>query len=188
MNCFNIFKDICELLYYIVGIAGLITIYYTVQNNKSVKEERETIKKERQQIQLDKEKNEKERITNFLLVDYENFKKWKKSLESQNKLFSVSNINKYIKEKKLEDEYIEKVSNVIDEDIETEMRKIIMKLSEVSKIYIKYRNTSKIEEFDNCILDIFQTCIYECDKIKVFQIYEELSNLFIEINKEYANA
>lgn len=188
MNCFNIIKDICELLYYLVGIAGLITIYYTIQNNKAVKEERETIKKEKQQIEIDNEKNEKEKITNYLLVDYEKFKKWKKTLEAQNKLFSVSNINLFIKERKLDEEYKDKVSKIMDEDTETEMRENIMKLSEVSRIYIKYRTSNKNEEFDNCILDIFQTCIYECDKMNVFKNCIELSNLFIEINKEYANA
>ena len=76
----------------------------------------------------------------------------------------------------------------MDEETETKMKTIIMKLSEISRLYIKHRDINKNEEFDNCVLDVFQTCIYVCNKINVFQNYEELSNLFIEINKEYANA
>ncbi len=99
MTLFNIIKDICELLYYLVGIAGLLTIYYTVKSNLALKEE--------------KEEMENEKIINFLLDDYEKFKEWKKILENQKKIISIGNINFYVKEKKLPQEKIAMFAEVL---------------------------------------------------------------------------
>ena len=173
MNSFNIIKDICELLYYLVGIAGLLTIYYTVKSNKSLKEE--------------KEEMQREKITSFLINDYEQFKKWKKTQEKQGKIVSVENINLYIKEKKLQQDQINRFSAVLQNDDEEKMKEYIFSLNEISKIYKKLRTSNQNDEMDKCILDMFQTCIYECDKLDVFKYFKDLAELFVQINKKYAN-
>ena len=173
MNCFNIIKDICELLYYLVGIAGLLTIYYTVKSNKSLKEE--------------KEEMQREKITSFIINDYKEFKEWKKIQEGQRKIISVGNINLYIKEKKLQQEQIDRFSAVLQNDDEEKMKEYIFSLNEISKIYKKLRTSNQNNEMDECILDMFQTCIYECDKLNVFKYFKDLTDLFVQINKEYAN-
>lgn len=173
MNCFNIFKDICELLYYLVGIAGLLTIYYTVKNNITLKEE--------------KEEMQRDKITSFLINDYKEFKEWKTIQEGQSKIISVGNINLYIKEKKLHQDQINRFSAVLQNDDEEKMKEYIFSLNEISKIYKKLRTSNKNNEMDECILDMFQTCIYECDKLNVFKYFKDLTDLFVQINKEYAN-
>ena len=173
MNFFNIIKDIFELLYYLVGIAGLLTIYYTVKNNITLREE--------------KEEMQREKITSFLINDYEQFKDWKELQKKQGKLITVENINLYIKDKKLQPELSEMFSQVLQKDDEEKMKNYILSLNSISNIYKKQRPHNQNEDMDKCILDIFQTCIYECDKLNVFKNYKDLTDLFIQINKEYAN-
>lgn len=173
MTLFNIIKDICELLYYLVGIAGLLTIYYTVKSNLALKEE--------------KEEMENEKIINFLLDDYEKFKEWKKILENQKKIISIGNINFYVKEKKLPQEKIAMFAEVLQNDDIEKMKDYIHNLNEISRIYKKRRLHNQNDEMDKCILDMFQTCIYECDQLNVFKYYKDLAELFVQINKEYIN-
>lgn len=181
MDTFNFVKDIFEFAYYIVGVLGLITIYIAVKNNIAIKKEKQELKNEK--LELKKEKDFAI-LRNFKISIYPEFIDWKKD---KNFIIAVDNINIYLKNKKLEESYIQKIKDLITINDQNKMKYFINALYKVSKIYIKSRTECKDPSLDNFILDMYQGCIYECDLLDVFENYKEIALLFKEINKDLTN-
>lgn len=176
MDAFNLIKEVSELLYYWVGIAGLITIYIAIKNNRQVKIEREELRKEKEQVLQEKRD---EVIRNFRIEIYPEFQK---SIGANRKVIPVGfNLIDYFNSKKISEEMRKSLVDSISDDEIEKMKKYINIMNEL----IEKMDKEKIDEaIADKINEMFQYCIYQCVELKVHENYKKLFNFVYEYNKE----
>lgn len=184
MDAFNLIKEVSELLYYWVGIAGLVTIYIAIKNNRQVKIEREELRKEKEllkQQQLDKEKREKDEVLrNFKFEIYPDFKK--NIGCSTNFIPPGFQLIDYFASKDIPKDMKEKLKDSISDKGKNDMKKYIDEMEKVVETI-----TEKDIELSEMINEMFQYCIYECVELKVHINYLKLFNFVYAYNKEKMN-